>query len=174
MDDAAPARPRHTGGVDRDSSEAADAEVLAGLRHRRGPVVPGVLALFWAAWAGERLVHGHLWLAAVTAVAALGWAVGWWASPEPRVWGATADALLVRRGWRTRPIARADLLHVEARQTGHVGYGLQLRLSDAEPLELQNTALRFSRAEGQAAALRRWAGPADRRDSSSTESSRRT
>ena len=155
MDDAAPGP---AAGVDRGSSQAADAELLAGLRHRRGPVVPGLLALFWAAWAVERLVQGHPWLAAGTSVVALAWAAGWWASPEPRVGGVTADALLVRRGRRTRPIARAELLHVEARQTGHVGYGLHVGLRDAEPVELANTALRFSRAEAQAAALRRWAG----------------
>ena len=136
----------------------SDDELLAHLRHRRGPLVPGLLALFWAAWAVERALQGSGWLAGGTAVAALAWAAAWWASPLPRVRSVTADALLVRTGWRTRPIPRTQLRDVQPRQTGHIGYGLQLGLGDAEQVELAGTAVRFSRAEAQAAALRRWAG----------------
>ena len=136
----------------------SDAAVLAGLRHRRGPLLPGLLALFWAAWAVQRAVQGDVWLAAGTAAAALAWSVAWWASPEPRVWDVTADALLIRRGWRTRPITRTELQAVQPRQTGHTGYGLELYLRDAEPVELAGTALRPSLADAQAAALGRWAG----------------
>ena len=147
-----------TGTVRSPATIPSDAQLLAGLRHRRGPLVPGLLALFWAAWAVQRAVQGDLWLAAGTAAAALAWSVAWWASPAPRVWGVTADALLVRRGRRTRPIARTGLQDVQPRQTGHTGYGLELRLHDAEPVELAGTALRWSVVDAQAAALRRWAG----------------
>jgi hypothetical protein len=77
--------------------------------------------------------------------------------PAPRV-GRERRRAARPAGLADRSIARAELLDVEARQTGHVGYGLQVRLSDAEPLELADTARRWSRAEAQAAALRRWAG----------------
>ena len=137
----------------------SDAEVLAGLRHRRGPLLPALLALFWTVLAVERAMHGEPWLAAGTAAAALAWAISWWASPQPRVWAVTEDALLVRRGWRTRPITRDQVLDVVPRQTGHVGYGLEVHLRDAETLELAGTALTFSAAEAQAGALRRWAAP---------------
>jgi hypothetical protein len=136
----------------------SDAVLLTGLRHRRGPLVPGLLALFWAAWTVERALQGSVWLAAGTAAAALAWSVAWWASPQPRVWGVTDEALLLRQGWRTRPVTRAEVRDVVPRQTGHTGYGLELRLRDADPVELAGTALRFFVAEAQAAALRRWAG----------------
>ena len=53
---------------------------------------------------------------------------------------------------------RTELRDVQPRQTGHTGYGLELRLYDAAPVELAGTALRFSVVDAQAAALRRWAG----------------
>ena len=136
-------------------SDESDAEVLAGLRGRRG-VVPGVLAPLWAVLAAAQLAQGNGWLGLGYVLVALGWTWMWWVSPQPHVRAVTADALLVRRGLRTRSILRAELQEVRPKHLGD--YGLALTLRDADRVELPGTAPRFSVAAAQAAALRRWAG----------------
>jgi hypothetical protein len=87
---------------------------------------------------------------------ALSWAGQWWFDPRPQLAAVTADALLVRRGVRSRSIGRAELLGVRAVHTG--AYGLELTVAREEPIRLVSTAPRFSVADAQAGALRRWAG----------------
>lgn len=72
-----------------------------------------------------------------------------------------ADVLPVQHGLRTHAVPRVDVLDVQPTYLG--GYGLVLTLRDADPVELPGTALRFSVAAVPAGALRRRAGPADRR-----------
>ena len=115
-----------------------------------------MLALLWVAGAAGQLAAGEHVLGLLWAVSALGWAAQWWIDPGPRLTSVTDEALLVRRGVRTRAIPRADLRSVRALYT--VGYGLELTLVDDELVQLANTALKYSVADAQAAALRRWAG----------------
>ena len=148
---------RAGGGTGHDHAVAdVDTEVLAGLRRRGGPRWELVLALLWVALAAAHLLAGDLLLGIVTAAAALAWLVGWWASPQPRVWAVTDDALVVRQGWRTRSLPRGQLRDV--RSFSARSYGLELIVQDADPVRLAGTALRPSAVDAQVGALRRWAG----------------
>ena len=134
----------------------SDAEVIAGLRRRGGSGWQWVLAVIWGALAVAHLVAGELWSGLLTAALALCWGVGWWASPQPRLRGVTAGALLVRQGWRTRSIPRAQVQGVRPRY--HRGHGVDLVLQDdAEPVRLVGTVQRPSEIDAQVGALRRWA-----------------
>jgi len=140
-------------GVDQ-QAQATDAELLAGLRGRRLQWAYGLLALLCLVLGVGALILGRPGLTVGPVLGALGWGWSWWADPEPRLQEVTDEALLVRHGLRTRSIARSDIEDVAARY----GYGLVLTLRDADPVELAGTAPRFSVADAQAAALRRWAG----------------
>ena len=109
------------------------------------------LALGAAQWA-----VGTWWLGVGYLVLGLiqGWV--WWTNPQPRVRAITPDVLFVRRGLRTQEVPRADVVDVHPKHTG--AYGLELSVRGGKRLRLVNTAPRFSVAEAQAAALRRWAG----------------
>jgi hypothetical protein len=138
---------------------ASDAELLAGLqRHRRmrGPGWQLVsVAVFLALGAGQ-IAAGNRWIGVAYLVIGVlhGWS--WWTSPAPRLQAVTPDALLVRRGLRTQAIPRTDLVDVHPKHTG--AYGLELSVRGGGRLRLAGTAPRFSVAEAQATALRRWAG----------------
>ena len=140
-----------------DVDTGTDAELLAGLPQRgRGPVwqlVPavGFLALGAAQWA-----VGTWWIGVAYLVLGVLNAWVWWTNANARVRAVTPDALLLRRGLRTDTIPRADLVDVHPKHTG--AYGLELSVRGGERIRVANTAQRFSLAEAQAAALRRWAG----------------
>ena len=143
------------GNVTEERSGDGDAELLTGLRGRRR-FAPAVFAPLWAVLAAAQLAQGNTLLGIAYVLLTLGWLWAWWVSPQPHVRAVTADALLLRRGLRTRSISRAELQDVTAKHLGD--YGLLLTLRDADPVELSGTAPRFSVAAAQAAALRRWAG----------------
>ena len=129
--------------------------MLAGLRGRRS-AWRGVVALSWAALTVAHLVADDVLTTVLWGLGGLAWGWSWWASPEPHLRRVTADTLLVHRGLRTRAVSRADVLDVQPEHAA--GYGLELTVRDADPVTLPGTALRFSVAAEQAAALRRWAG----------------
>ena len=132
-----------------------DAAVLAGSRARRR-VALGAFAVLWAVLAAGQLAQGNTWMGIAQGLLSLGWLWAWWVSPQPHVRAVTAEELLVRRGLPTRSIDRAQVSDVRPERSA--GYGLVLTLRDADPVRLAGTALRFSVAAEQAAALRRWAG----------------
>ena len=135
----------------------SDAELLAGLpTRRRGPGWVLVLAVLWAALAVAQIAVGTRWVGVAYLVLAAGQVWAWWINPQARVRAVTADALLVREGLRTRTVPRTDLVDVHPKHTG--AYGLELSVRGGRRLRLVGTAQRFSVAEAQAAALRRWAG----------------
>jgi len=142
--------------VDGTPLPAPDAELLSGLCGRKRSSWQLVLGATFAVGAVGQLAQGHSVPTVLFGLAALGYAVIWWAGPQPRLRAVTDDALLVRRGLRTRSIARAEIEDARARYG--TGYGVLLTLRDADPIELTNAAPRFSVADAQAAALRRWAG----------------
>jgi len=133
-----------------------DAEGLAALRRVRRTPVWAVLAAVAAALAIAQLARGYTGPGLVWTVAALLYGWTWWAGPRPRLIDVTTDGLVLRRGLRTSSVPRADVLDVQPEHDR--GYGLELTLRNADPLRLTGTALRFSVAAEQAAALRRWAG----------------
>ena len=138
-------------------SVPGDAQLLAGLpTRRRGPVWVLVLAVAWSALAAAQFASGGRWVGVAYLVLAAGQVWVWWTAPQPHVRAVTADALVVRQGRRTQSIPRADLVDVHPKHTG--AYGLELSVRGGKRLRLVNTAPRFSVAEAQAAALRRWAG----------------
>jgi hypothetical protein len=134
---------------------SSDADLLAGL-HVRRKRLPAVMAVLWGVSAVVNLVWGSSVQGVVWSVLAVAWVGIWWADPRPRVRAVTPEALVVQQGVRTRRVARSDVREVEALYGG--SYGLTLVLDGDEPLRLDGTALRFSVADAQAGALRRWAG----------------
>ena len=135
----------------------SDADLLAGLQRRgRGPVWQLIPTVIFLALGAAQWAVGTWWLGVGYLVLGLiqGWV--WWTNPQPRVRAITPDVLLVRRGLRTQEIPRADVVDVHPEHTG--AYGLELSVRGGKRLRLVNTASRFSVAEAQAAALRRWAG----------------
>jgi hypothetical protein len=112
--------------------------------------------VLWLALAVGNLLADKYVLGFLYGALALSWAGQWWFDPRPHLAAVIADALLVRRGVRSRSIGRAELLGVRAVHTG--GYGLELTVAQEEPIRLVSTAPRFSVADAQAGALRRWAG----------------
>jgi hypothetical protein len=132
-----------------------DAELLAGLR-RRPPLWRLFPAVGWLPLAAVQLDRGDTGFAVAYLLLSAGWVAMWWAAPEPRVRSVTADALVVRRGWRMTTVSRVDVRDAQPLYGGR--YGVTLVLEDSEPLALAGTAPRLSVAEAQAAALRRWAG----------------
>ena len=134
-----------------------DADLLAGLpTRRRGPGWLLVIAVVWAALAIAQITVGTRWVGIAYLVLAAGQAWAWWTNPQARVRAVTADALLLRQGLRTLTVSRDDLVDVHPRHTG--AYGLELSVRGGKRIRLVRTASRFSVAEAQAAALRRWAG----------------
>lgn len=135
----------------------SDAELLAGLpTRRRGPGWLLVIAIVWAALAIAQITIGTRWVGIAYVVLAAGQAWAWWVSPQARVRAVTTDALLLRQGLRTWTVPRADLVDVHPKHTG--AYGLELSVRGGRRITVLNTASRFSLAEAQATALRRWAG----------------
>ena len=131
-----------------------DAELLADLR-RRPPLWRLIPAVGWLPLAAVKLDQGDTGWAVAYLLLSVGWVALWWAAPEPRVRSVTAAALVVRRGWRTVTVPRADVRDAQPLYGGP--YGVTLVLADDESLKLAGTAPRSSVAAAQAAALRRWA-----------------
>ena len=138
-------------------SPAPDAELLARLRGRHGSPFFLLLAVLWVLLGLGEAILGSPVMAVLAAVLSVTWGWRWWAGPEPTLRQVTDEARLVRRGLRTRTIARAEIADVQAKYSSG-GYGLVLTLRGADPVKLAGTSLRFSVAATQAAALRRWAG----------------
>ena len=134
-----------------------DAELLAGLRRRgRGPVWQVVPAVAFLALGAAQWLVGTRWVGVAYLVLGVVQTWVWWTNSYARVRAVTPDALLLRRGLRTETIHRADLVDVHPKHTG--AYGLELSVRGGGRIRLAGTAQRFSVAEAQATALRRWAG----------------
>ena len=159
---ARPPDPGHDHDVDRGGEAdvevtATDAELLAGLRRRgRGSVWQLVVALVFLALGTAQAVTGTWWLGVGYLLIGVFHLWSWWVDPRARVRAVTAEGLLLQRGLRTQTVARIDLVDVHPRHTR--AYGLELSVRGGKRIRLDGTAPRFSLADAQAAALRRWAG----------------
>ena len=136
-----------------------DTDLLGSLAKASRSPVWAVLAAAAVTLAVVQLVRGDLGPGVVWAIATLCYGWTWWSGPHSRLRDVTADALVLRRGLRTRTVPRVDVLDVRAEHGGR--YGLVLTLRGAHEVRLPATALRYSVAAEQAAALRRWAGVAE-------------
>ena len=145
-----------TGDLPAARSAEGDAELIAGLLRRRRRVLRVVLAVAIVGWLVVGVVLGSATQVAFAVLWGALWAAAWWAPVDAELRGLTDEALQVRHGRRTRTVARTDVVGVRPWYRG--AYGLEVTVRGADPVWLHETAPRFSVADAQAAALRRWAG----------------